>query len=111
MIQIENIGNEGFQEHTIPLPNGDILLSLKFLSSVQFWQMSVTYNDKAVNGVKLSCGVMHMRSRNFPFDFIVEDTSAAGLDPYKAEDFTTGRVVMYLIEPAEMAEIRGQIVE
>lgn len=111
MIQIENIGDEGFQEHTIPLPDGDIILSLRFLSSVQFWQMSVTYNDKSINGVKLSAGVMHMRSRNFPFDFIVEDTSAKGLDPYKAEDFTTGRIVMYLIEPAEMASIRGQVVE
>jgi hypothetical protein len=73
--------------------------------------MSVTYNDKTINGVKLSAGVLHMRSRNFPFDFIVEDTSAAGLDPYKPEDFTTGRTIMYLIEPDEMAEIRGQVVE
>ena len=111
MIQIENIGDEGFQKHTIPLPNGDVILSLRFLSSVQFWQMSVTYNDSSINGVKLSCGVLHMRSANFPFDFIVEDTSTAGLDPYKAEDFTTGRIIMYLIEPDEMADIRGQVVE
>ena len=111
MKKIENIGNEGFQKHTIPLPNGDLILTIRFLSSVQFWSIDVTYNEESIYGVKLSCNVLHMRSKNFPFDFIVEDTSAIGLDPYQVEDFSTGRTILYLVEADEMAEIRGQAVE
>jgi len=110
MKKIENIGNEGLQKQTIPLPNGDAILTIRFLSVVQFWTMDVTYNDKTINGVKLTCGVLHMRSRNFPFDFIVEDTSAAGLDPFQVEDFSTERTILYLVEDDEMEEIRGQAV-
>ena len=87
MKRIENIGNEGLQSQVIPLPNGDAVLTIRFLSPVQIWTMDVTYNEKAIYGVKLSCGVLHMRSKNFPFDFIVEDTSSSSLDTFKIEDF------------------------
>ena len=110
MKRIENIGNEGLQKQTIPLPNGDAVLTIRYLSSVQFWSMDVTYNDRSIYGVKLSCNVLHMRSKNFPFDFIVEDTSSAGLDPFQLEDFATGRTILYLVEAEEMEEIRGQAV-
>ena len=111
MKQVENIGNEGFQSHTIPLPTGDLILKLKFLSLVGFWQMSVEFNGKSINGIKLSVGVLHMRSANFPFDFIVQDTSESGIDPFKSDDFTLGRCILYLLESDEIAEIRGQEVE
>lgn len=110
MKRIENIGNEGLQSQTIPLPNGDAILTVRFLSTIQVWILNVTYNDRTINGVKLSCGVLHMRSRNFPFDFIVEDTSSTGLDPFQVEDFSSGRTILYLVEADEMAEIRGQAV-
>jgi hypothetical protein len=106
--RIDNIGNEGSQTHTIPLADGDIILDIRFLSSVQFWQMSVTYNGKTINGVKMSCGVLHMRSVNFPFDFIVTDESGAGVDPYKVDDFSNSRNLVYLLDSDEMEAIRGQ---
>lgn len=111
MKRIENIGNEGLQKQTIPLPNGDAILTIRYLSSVQIWTMDVSYNDETINGVKLSCNVLHMRSKNFPFDFIVEDTSSAGLDPFQVEDFSSERTILYLVEADEMEEIRGQAVE
>ena len=110
MKKIENIGNEGIQRQVIPLPNGDAVLTIRYYSLVQLWTISVTYNDKAINGVKLSCGVLHMRSRNFPFDFIVEDTSSDDLDPFQVDDFSSGRTILYLVEANEMEEIRGQAV-
>tara|TARA_R100000655_G_scaffold15789_3_gene34817 strand:+ start:17780 stop:18115 length:336 start_codon:yes stop_codon:yes gene_type:complete len=110
MKRIENIGNEGLQSQVIPLSNGDAVLTIRFLSLVQIWTMDVTYNERAIYGVKLSCGVIHMRSKNFPFDFIVEDTSSSGLDPFQIEDFSSGRTILYLVEAEEMEEIRGQAV-
>ena len=108
MRKIENIGLEGFQKHTIPLADGDLILRLRFLSSVQLWQMKASYNDKNITGVKLTGGVLHIRSANFPFDFIVEDASGAGLDPFRADDFLSGRTSLYMLESDEIATIRGQ---
>jgi len=108
MRTINNIGDEADQSLTIPLPDGDAFLSIRFLSSVQIWQMSVEYNGKSYNGMKLTCGVIHMRSANFPFDFIVVDNSGAGIDPYKRDDFSINRTTLYLLEADEMEAIRGQ---
>ena len=108
MRQIENIGQEGLQDHTILLADGNLDIRIRFLSSVQFWQMSVTYQGESINGVKMSCGVLHMRAKNFPFDFIITDESGAGIDPYKVDDFSNGRNILYLLDEDEMEAIRGQ---
>ncbi|WP_428613296.1 hypothetical protein [Pseudoalteromonas sp.] len=48
-----------------------------------------------------------MESSNTPFGFAIQDTSGLGLDPFRRDDFLTGRTAMYLIEPDEMTDIRG----
>ena len=108
MIQINNIGVEGFQRHTVPLEDGDVILTLRFYSLTEIWQLSVEYNGVSYNGCKLSCGVLHMRSANFPFDFIVEDLSENGIDPYKSDDFFIGRCRLLMLNADEMEQIRGQ---
>lgn len=108
MRKIDNVGDEGFQTIIVPLADGDVRIDIRFLSSVQIWQMSINYLGKALNGVKLSCGVLHMRARNYPFDFIVTDESGAGIDPYKKDDFTSTRSILYMLDADEMEEIRGQ---
>jgi hypothetical protein len=110
MKKINNIGTEGFQTHTIPLDTGDITLQIRFYASVEIWQMSVEYQDKSINGVKLSAGVTHIRSANLPFDFILEDTTGNGIDPYKQDDFSTERCILYLLDADETEAIRGQAV-
>jgi len=111
MNKINNISDEGDQTHEVILPNGDVTLRIRFHSSIGMWKLSVTYKEKSINGVKLSAGVLHMRSANFPFDFILEDTSGNGLDPYKVDDFSTDRCILYMLSADEMTEIRGQKVE
>lgn len=111
MRRINNIGDEGNQTHTIEFTDEDITLNIRFLSPVQIWQMSVTYQGREYNGMKMSVGVLHMRSANFPFDFIIEDTSGSGVDPYKQDDFINGRTILYMLDADEMEEIRGQEVE
>lgn len=105
---IQNIGTEGFQRHIIPLTDYDCVLSIRFYSLTQIWQISVEYNGISYNGVKLSCGALHMRSANLPFDFIVVDESENGIDPYKQDDFSGGRCTLYMLNADEMESIRGQ---
>jgi len=110
MKKLQNITDEPHQRHTIVFEESEIVLSLRYLPTVEMWIMDVGYGDVSTHGLKLSVGVLHMRSRNLPFDFIVTDNIETGLDPIRADDFSTGRCAMYLLEADDMQEIRGAAV-
>lgn len=111
---IDNITSEFIQKHTLEFSRGLIELTLIFEQSVAMWKMNVTYtraddteSQRPINGVKLALSTVHFIHRNWPFDFAVVDTTANGVDPYRADDFETGRCELYLITPDEMIKIRG----
>lgn len=107
MIEIQNITDEAFQDHIIAFGDAEIEVSIRFFRVVEIWTISVTYNGKSVDGVKLSLGTLHVRNENWPFDFVVRDNSTAGIDPFKVNDFSDGRCSLYMFEAADMETIRG----
>jgi hypothetical protein len=107
MRQIENITDEPHQRHTIVFEESEIALELRFLPVVEMWFVNVEYKGVVASGYKLSADVLHMRSRNFPFDFTVLDLSNSGIDPFRIDDFSSGRCGLYLVESADMEAIRG----
>lgn len=106
-IQIENISDETHQRHIILFEESEIALTLRYYPTVQIWCADVEYKDSAAYGHKLSGGVLHMRSRNFPFDLTVTVENGSGLDPFRADDFLTGRCKLYLLDAADMELIRA----
>ena len=107
MLEIDNITNENFQRHTVLFEETQIVLHLKFYSMLQKWFFDVEYKDFKLFGKHLSVGTPHLITSNQPFDFIVVDLSRKGLDPFKSDDFSRHRTSLLLLEPADMAEIRG----
>ena len=107
MLQVENITNEPFQRHSILYENYEIVLTLRYLHRCSIWIMDLEYIDWAVSGIKLSCGVKHIAGQNQSFDFFVSDESNNGIDPYKQDDFSSGRNILYLLERADVEEIRS----
>ena len=110
MKKLQSITDEPHQRHTVVFEESEITLSLRYLPTVEIWIMDVSYRGRDTRGIKLSTGVLHMRSRNHPFDFIVTDNVGIGLDPIRADDFSTGRCSLYLLEADDMQEIRGAAV-
>lgn len=108
---IDIIGGEAHQKFEISYNDLTIGVTLHFCSLVKMWLMNVTYNDEAINGVKLSVGVLHFLSRRWDFDFYIVDTSSNGLDPIFLNDFTSGRIKFYLLEAEEVEAVRGVSVE
>jgi hypothetical protein len=106
-IQIENIDGDAHQRHTVLFGESEIVISLRYHPTVEMWTLDVTYGDRQALGYKLSVGVLHMRSRNFPFDFVVGDNTGQGLDPVRLDDFETGRCSLYMLDAADMEAIRG----
>ncbi len=107
MIEIENITGEAHQRHTVLFEESEIIVVLRYHPTVEMWAFDVEYKGVQANGYKLSVGVLHMRSRNLPFDFIVTDQSGTGLDPIRLDDFTTDRCALYMLEADDMEDIRG----
>lgn len=107
MIRIENLSSDAHQRHTLLIDRGQVALVLRYLPAVQIWIMDVEYLGKAQRGVKLSASVLHIRSFNFPFDFTVVVTDNSGVDPFRLDDFSSGRCELYFVTPAEMVDLRG----
>lgn len=104
---IQNITDEPIQRHTILFGESEITLILRFFPRTESWSFDAEYQGRAVRGLKLSVGVLHMVSQNQPFDFLVTDRSNNGLDPFRRDDFLNDRCRLYLLEADEMADIRG----
>jgi len=106
-LQILNITDEPHQRHTILTDDGEITLMLRFLPAVQVWYMDVEYNGAEARGIKLSAAVSHVRGFNFPFDFVLSLTDGSGIDPFRTDDFVTGRCELYFVTREEMFTVRG----
>ena len=74
-------------------------------SALGGWFVNLRYEGTEVNSVKLSCGVLHLESNNFPFDFWVS-TDSTGIDPYGGDDFVS-RCSLYILDKAEIETLKG----
>lgn len=104
---ITGITDEPFQRHTVLFEDSEVVLTLRFHPTVAMWAMDVSYGGKASYGYKLALGTLHMRSRNYPFDFVVRDLSGVALDPFRVSDFSERRVELIMLDAAEMEALRG----
>ena len=102
MIKISNITSNTNQNHTLIVNGEEVFINLRFISIVQCWFLSVRYRSKSINGIKLSLGVRHIQSSNLPFDFILNDNSNEGIDPFKTDDFSSNRITIYVLEKEEI---------
>lgn len=102
--EIQDITDEAIQKHTILFNEVEIILTLRFLSTISQWIFNVQFGDKSANGIKLSSGVLHIVSRNFPFDFFVVEQD--GVDPFRVDDFSEGRCILLLLDDDDMVVIR-----
>lgn len=105
-IQIQNITNEPHQRHIILIDDAEVTVILRFHPTVQIWCLDVESEGRRASGFKLSLGVPHMVSQNFPFDFVVQDLSGTGLDPFKLDDFSAGRCALYMLDASDMEAVR-----
>ncbi len=111
MRQIDDLTEETIQRHVIAFEQDEIVFTIRFHPFTAIWTFDLTFKENSVNGVKLAVGVLHIRSENFPFDFVVSDESGKDLDPFRASDFSEGRNILYIMDAADMESIRGTAVK
>ncbi len=107
----ENITDEQIQEHVIVYNDVTANVTLRYNEQVQSWTFDCVIGNKAAYGIKLSCGVLHMISRNMPIDFVVVDLSGNDIDPFLINDFSDERCRLFILDDQSMEEVRGLGVE
>lgn len=107
MRKVQDIGPDADQRHVLLFQETEITLTLRFFAPVERWTFDAAYKNFSIKGVALSLNTPHMESANQPFDFLVLDNSGQQIDPFRLEDFAEGRCSLYLLEPDDMAELRG----
>lgn len=106
MKQIDKISKSPSQQYSLTTEDGNtVVLRLKYLPSQQQWMFGLQWSDWTLNGAILSCGPNILRGykNNIPFGIAV--VSNDGLDPLYLNDFTSGRVKLYLLNKADVLAV------
>lgn len=98
MLQITNLTSDARQKFTIIGENGEIIPTYLYYLPTQIgWFMDITYGTFTANGLRLcvSPNIISQWKNIIPFGLLC--TSNDGQDPYYLDDFTTGRINIYLL--------------
>jgi len=99
------------QSFTANDPNGGGTISFTFYyrPRVQSWFMDIAFKNFSMNGYKINHGpnILSSYSNIIPFGLMVLLTD--DLDPCFINDFTSGRVYLYLMDSTEVAQLETLI--
>lgn len=101
MIQITTLTSSANQQISVVLGDKSVAtFTFTFRPRIQRWSMNVSYNNtaKQMSGLLLVPHPNLLRAfRNtWPFGLAVVTTD--GADPFRQDDFTTGRVTLYVLD-------------
>jgi hypothetical protein len=105
MRQINNITDNSHQVFHLLLDDGTVVdLSLNYLPAIRRWNYNINHALLAVNG-KILCNNLNILRQYrdiIPFGIMV--FSADGIDPFLIDDFSKGRVAIYILSPDEVSQ-------
>lgn len=110
MQQITTLTNEPKQRHQLVLENNETVdFRLYYSARQQSWYFNFTYKDLTVNCLKvvLSPNTLRNFKRLIPFG-ITFDTEGY-TEPFQLDDFSSGRVKMYVLTSEDVEEIEQAV--
>lgn len=109
MRQLDRLTSDPAQRYTVVTDTGvTFQLTLKFMPRIGGWAFSIIYADTTINDMLLvaSPNLLRQWINIFPFGLAI--TSTDTLDPLYVDDFTTGRIKLYVLSEAEVAQVEAQ---
>lgn len=82
-----------------------ITMNLRYMPSIQGWQMDLSYNDFTANGIHVVGSPNLLRNFKNIIPFGIACVVTDGLDPYYIDDFSSGRAVLYLLSEADVKSV------
>lgn len=111
MVQVTGLGAVPVQTFSMQSPNGDgvIYFTLSFRPRVRSWFLDIKLGNYAVNGFKLLRGPNVFRQYRNTFGFGITIATTDMSEPAMINDFSSGRVTMYLLTGGECDSIESLI--
>lgn len=98
------------QTCTLVLENQEtVVFNLRFYETQLSWYFDFTYNDVISNGNKVVLGANILRSFKHIIPFGLAFQANDGVEPFAMDDFTTGRVTVYLLSKTDVEASEANI--
>ena len=109
MKQITEFTEDPNQQHVLIGENGEeITVNLVFIDSQTGWFIDLQYGDLIINSMRLvtSVNILHSWKNIIPFGLTVATPDKG--DPYFIDDFTSGRVGIFLTNSGDRKELEEE---
>ena len=97
------------QSNRVKLPDASTIdFNFNYAPTQNSWFMDVAYGDKRLNGLRLvvSPNCLRQYSRILPFGVTV--TSTNSVDPYFIDDFSEGRISVYVLDSDDLEMLENE---
>lgn len=103
---VNGIQAANIQTFNVPWEDDAIFFSLRFLPSVRYFTIDISFREFSVVGLRVVAGpnILHQYRRLIPFGLLVEATDGA-TDPFIINDFVVGRVYMAILTESEVSDL------
>lgn len=110
MLLINEFTDNPIQSCSFPLETRESVdFRMYYLATQQGWYFDIKYQNFECNGNRLVLGANILRcfKNRIPFGLMV--MADRGIEPYKLDDFTTGRVKVYVLSADEVKQIENTV--
>lgn len=107
MKRLDGIRATGTQKLSTTASNGDtVLMTLFFKASVQLWFFDLEWNSFVLKGNRVYSSLNMLSQYEAIIPFGLATITEGGGEPFLVNDFSQGRVNMYLLSPEEVEEVQ-----
>ncbi len=104
MQAITNLSDEASQISKVVLDDGSVVtFDFIYLPTIERWSMNVSHPDITINSLILCAGPNVLRDFRNVIPFGLGCYSTDGADPFYIEDFSSGRITLYVLSADEVA--------
>ena len=107
---INNLTNYADQVTVVQLSDGSSA-SIEFIfnGTTEAWTANITYGNTTINSLGLCCypNILRQWRNIIPFGLAIVTTDQT--NPFDINDFASGRVLVYVLTQAEVAEIEATV--
>ena len=108
---IDTITSDASQIIKVPLENGNVVtIALVYRPTVELWSMDITYGTREIQGLTLCVhpNILRQWRRVMPFGIAIVSTD--GIDPVYQDDFSEGRVSLYVLETEDVTYVEDAVI-
>lgn len=111
MQKITSISNDSKQRMTINLENneGSFEFALYFMPTQYSWYYDFIFNDYSSYGNKVVLNINALRYLKNILPFGIMFSAVGDIEPFQQDDFSSGRVEMYVLNKTEVQELEETV--